>query len=195
MTSPHLQIRFNLAKRSTANNQQPVVEFVEDVDAYLKHEQLEDKVDSVLEEFNRLHRGFKLDQQRLAAEKADLEKRLPDLEQNLKLVEELQRAESDVSMRFMAADSVWTDAVVKHRSGGPEIGLWLGANVLVEYTCDEAVHLLAKSVNNSKQLLATKTQELNFTKSQLTTCEVSISRFYNYDVQRRKKLREQQGLN
>jgi hypothetical protein len=142
----------------------------------------------VLEELNRLHRNFKTHQQRLFDEKVDAERRIPELEENLRLLQVVHAKKSPVNARFMAADGVWADAVLDAASQDEQaVCLWLGANVLMQYTYSEAASVLETSLGASTQILASKNDELAFVKDQLTLCEVTISRFYNYGVARRRK--------
>jgi len=67
-----------------------------------------------------------------------------------------------------------------------KIGLWLGANVMLEYDLNEGEELLvskkAKAENNLKA-----TQEIIDTvREQITVTEVNMARIYNWDVKRRQ---------
>jgi len=188
---PHKAIRFNLCSRSNDQNTAPVLDFIEDVPAFLAKQGLEEKADLVLEELNRLYRGLKTHQQKLVNEKAELERRLPDLKENVRIIKQLKE-QDQTKLRFMAADSVWVDGVVEKPTDGsePKVALWLGANVMMEYGYDEAETLLSRNISNSESIIAGKGKELTFLKGQLTMCEVTISRFYNYEVSRKRKLRE-----
>mgnify|MGYP000884371845 CR=1 FL=1 len=48
--------------------------------------------------------------------------------------------EKEMQTNFLLADNIWAKAKVPNTSGN--VGLWLGANVMVEYTYTEAVKLL-----------------------------------------------------
>ena len=65
--------------------------------------------------------------------------------------------------------------------------LWLGANVMVEYTYEEAKDLLETNLTAAKQKLEENTEDIEFLTDQVTTTEVNMARVYNFDVLRRKK--------
>lgn len=60
------------------------------------------------------------------------------------------------------------------------------ANVMLEYSIDEAEALLKKNLEDSRHALLQLETDLDFLKDQITTTEVNIARVYNYDVRARK---------
>jgi len=52
----------------------------------------------------------------------------------------------------MVTDAVWAQAKVPQGNTG--VRLWLGANIMVEYTFEEARTLLSKNLENATQNLA-----------------------------------------
>lgn len=48
------------------------------------------------------------------------------------------------------------------------------ANVMIEYSIDEALSLLTKNLASAKKMLAQVQEDLNFIRDQTTTTEVSI---------------------
>lgn len=67
--------------------------------------------------------------------------------------------------------------------------LWLGANVMLEYTIEEAVKLLQERLDTAKQTLKTCEEDLEFLRENITTMEVNTARVYNWDVQKRRELK------
>jgi hypothetical protein len=63
------------------------------------------------------------------------------------------------------------------------------ANVMVEYTFEEAIALLTKNVDNCRANLRTIEKDLDFIKDQITTTEVNIARIFNFDVKQRRAAR------
>lgn len=63
------------------------------------------------------------------------------------------------------------------------------ANVMVEYTFEEAIALLTKNLENCRANLRTMESDLDFIKDQITTTEVNIARIFNYDVKQRRAAR------
>lgn len=47
----------------------------------------------------------------------------------------------------MIADNIWAKAKIPNDTG--KVGLWLGANVMVEYNFDEALVILEKNLGNA----------------------------------------------
>jgi prefoldin subunit 5 len=43
----------------------------------------------------------------------------------------------EINTNFLLSDNIWAKAKVPNTSG--KVGLWLGANVMVEYTYEEAI--------------------------------------------------------
>jgi len=64
--------------------------------------------------------------------------------------------------------------------------LWLGANVMVEYSLSEAKALLEQNKRNAKQNIDNHEKDLNFVRDSITTLEVSLARVYNWDVMQRR---------
>ena len=83
----------------------------------------------------------------------------------------------EMSTNFLLADNIWAKAKVPNTTGN--VGLWLGANVMVEYTYDEALKLLAKNLSNAEDKIKETENDLDFLKDQITTTEVNLARIYN----------------
>jgi prefoldin subunit 5 len=81
---------------------------------------------------------------------------------------------------FLISDNVWAKAKIPNDTG--KVGLWLGANVMVEYNFEEALKLLEKNLTNAISRLNATEDDLNFLKDQITTTEVNIARVYNQTV-------------
>ena len=67
------------------------------------------------------------------------------------------------------------------------VHLWLGANVMLEYTYDEAIELLSGKLEKAKKDMEEISENLAFVRNQIITSEVNISRIYNWDVRRRRQ--------
>ena len=55
--------------------------------------------------------------------------------------------EEEVQMDFLLTDAIWAKAKIP--KGNQSVHLWLGANIMVEYTFDEAKALLNKNLENA----------------------------------------------
>jgi len=120
--------------------------------------------------------------------KRDLFKaKIPEIEKSLALVNYLKKKESDeenIVTRYNLADMVYTKAEVDCSSG--IVNLWLGANVMLEYTYNEAIELLSSKLKTARNELEQSTKDLAFTRDQIITSEVNISRIYNWDVRQKR---------
>ena len=85
--------------------------------------------------------------------------------------------EQEFSTNFLVSDNIWAKAKIENKEG--KVGLWLGANVMVEYSFDEAIAILEKNQANANSRLDQTQEELNFIKDNITTLEVNIARVYN----------------
>ena len=45
---------------------------------------------------------------------------------------------------FLISDNIWARAKIPNNTGN--VGLWLGANVMVEYSFDEAISILERNL-------------------------------------------------
>ena len=110
--------------------------------------------------------------------------KLPDIKKTLEMVRILQdkhgKEEKSVSTNFLISDNIWAKATIPNATG--RVGLWLGANTMVEYTYEEAITLLEKNLKNAEIRLNSASEDYNFCKDQITTTEVNIARIYNQSV-------------
>ena len=81
---------------------------------------------------------------------------------------------------FLISDNIWAKAKIPNDTG--RVGLWLGANVMVEYSYDEALKLLERNMENARIRIKQSEDDLNFLKDQITTTGVNIARVYNQGI-------------
>ena len=115
----------------------------------------------------------------LQRSKGVLNAKLPDITNALEMVEYMQTTPEDLNVDFQLSDTIWTKAEIPKNNS---VALWLGANVMMEYSHDEAKELLTTNLNNARNALKSTDEDLKFLKEQITTCEVNLSRVYNYSV-------------
>ena len=115
----------------------------------------------------------------LQRSKGTLKAKLPDITNALEMVEYLQSASEELKVDFQLSDCIWTKAEVPRTN---IVALWLGANVMLEYSHEEARELLTRNLSNAESALQSTDEDLKFLKEQITTCEVNLSRVYNYTV-------------
>ena len=63
------------------------------------------------------------------------------------------------------------------------------------YPYAEAEGLLQDQLETARKNVEEKTSDLAFLRDQITTTEVNVARVYNYDVQERKRKREEEAAN
>ena len=68
--------------------------------------------------------------------------------------------------------------------------LFLGADLTVEYSYQEALDLLNKNLMNASTNIRTYEDDLNYLKEQITTIEVNLARVHNYKVKTQQKTKK-----
>ena len=164
----------------------PTCQFIEDVDDYMKGKDFE----QTMRELQTLFQQYKQIEQGLQQNRIRLGNKLPEIKRALdtvKLLKEKSASGDELDMDYELTDSVFAKAKVKDAQS---VYLWLGANVMLEYSLDDAENLLQTNHENCARNLATNKSDLAFVKDNVTITEVSIARVYNWDVKRRKAAKE-----
>lgn len=86
--------------------------------------------------------------------------------------------------RYSLADNIYAKAELDYSEG--TVNLWLGANVMLEYTYEEAIEFLSKNEEKAKREFEDAKSDLGFVRDQIVTSEVNMSRIYNWDVRRKR---------
>lgn len=127
---------------------------------------------------------------------ADLNQKIPDIEKNLDVIAHIQNKKADdsspIETNYELDSTLYTKATIDVENL-QSVYLWLGAEVMLEYPLEEAVELLNQRLENNKTLLQAVTEDLEFLRENITTMEVNTARLYNWDVERRKNLRVEEG--
>lgn len=117
--------------------------------------------------------------------------KLPEIQKAHDIVKKMIAADgAEVTLDFELSPHVYSKAKlqdVKH------VNLWLGAGVMVEYELQEAMSLLSANLVKCKGDIVVTEQDIGFIKESVTTTEVSIARVYNFDVETRRKLKEEEA--
>mmetsp|Transcript_16509 Transcript_16509/g.35701 ORF Transcript_16509/g.35701 Transcript_16509/m.35701 type:complete len:186 (+) Transcript_16509:70-627(+) len=175
------------ANMGSTNTEFPKAEFISDVASFMEGK----TVDTVLQDLQDRYRKFKLVESQLLQKKAKLLTKLPEIQKALDIVNKLISASDsgqELVMDFELSESVFAKTKVENVQ---TVNLWLGAGVMVEYPLEEAKQLLETNLSNCKTNLKTVTADLDFVKDSATTMEVSIARVYNFDVERRRKAKDE----
>ncbi|CAM9543449.1 unnamed protein product [Phaeothamnion confervicola] len=164
----------------------PQVVFIEDVEAFLKSFG-DVPAETVIGAFNELYSKYKLYESSLEATRGSMKAKIPDIEKTLELVmhlKEKQQVEAEkLRVNFNLSDTVYANAEVECDG---RVCIWLGANVMVEYTYEDAKAMLESNLATAKAKLESTVKDLDFLRNQSTTVEVNMARIFNFDVIRRR---------
>lgn len=160
----------------------PEADFVDDVEAFMAKPENE-SVDKVLRKLDESHGKYKFMEFNLVNKRRRLKSQIPDLERSLEMIEKLQVEKSSLETQFLLSEQVYAKAVIPPTD---KVCLWLGANVMLEYTLDDAQEVLTKNIEAAKKNLGYVEHDLDFVRDQYTTMEVNMARIYNWEVKRRQ---------
>lgn len=114
-----------------------------------------------------------------------LEEKIAEVNRALKAVRALNDRikrgnKKEVMTQFELSDGIYVKAVVPPTN---KVCLWLGANIMVEYTHEEAIELLEKNLASAENNFKETGLDIHYLRDQLNTTDVNLSRVYNYHVQ------------
>lgn len=138
---------------------------------------------------------YKYMEQSQLAKKSKLNNQVPDIQNNLEVLRTLKdkyEKKADFETSYLLDSHVYSRAQI---TPGNTVGLWLGANVMLEYPIEEAMSLLSKNLENAKKNLKQVELDLDFIKEQTTTTEVNLARIYNWDVRKRQSASPEDSAN
>jgi len=159
----------------------PEAEFVDDVDAYMTKPENSSNADKVLMKLNEQHSKYKFMEYNLLSKRKRLKTQIPDLKRSLVMIEKLQNQKEEFETEYLLNESVFIKAVVPPTD---TVCLWLGANVMLEYSLADAKELLTNNIATATRNLGYVEHDLDFLRDQFTTTEVNMARVYNWDVKR-----------
>ncbi|RIA87198.1 Prefoldin subunit-domain-containing protein [Glomus cerebriforme] len=165
----------------------PKVQFVENVEEFITKSSA--PVEVTLGKFQETVAKYKFMEINFLNRKKALELKIPEISKTLSVVEFLvSKQDSDEPMEttFELNDTLWANAKIKSTK---TVNLWLGANVMLEYTLQEAKELLENKLDTAQNALKNVLEDLEFLREQVTTMEVNIARVFNWDVKRRRTLK------
>lgn len=142
---------------------------------------------SVIKKLDEAHSKYRFMEMNLASKKRRLKRQVPEIRSSLdvlKLIRSRNQLNSPMTSNFLLSDEVYMEAIIPPTD---RINLWLGANVMLEYTLDEAEKLLSKNLEAANRNLTQIDIDLDYLRDQITTTEVNMARVYNWDVKRRQE--------
>ncbi|RPD60911.1 Prefoldin subunit 3 [Lentinus tigrinus ALCF2SS1-7] len=169
--------------------------------------------ENALKEFQAALAKYRYMDQNLAQRRRGLEEKIPDIKKTLSMVEFLQERregkspandEDDLdddldddsnvgkplTTTFELNDTLYAEAELEDTD---TVYLWLGANVMLAYKLPAAISLLRSKLEAAQTSLASVIEDLEFLREQITVMEVNTARVYNWDVKRRRELREKEA--
>ncbi|XP_030754048.1 prefoldin subunit 3-like [Sitophilus oryzae] len=161
----------------------PEAEFVDDVDSYMKRPENNSAVDEVLKKLDAQHAKYKFMEYNLLSKKKRLQNQVPELKRSLTMIEKLENQKEEFETQFLLSDQAFAKAKVPPTD---TVCLWLGANVMLEYSLEDAKKLLTQNISAAEKNLGYVDHDLDFLRDQFTTTEVNMARVFNWDVKRRQ---------
>ncbi|KAK4525044.1 hypothetical protein GAYE_SCF07G2949 [Galdieria yellowstonensis] len=166
----------------------PTAKFLEDIDKVIEEQ---GGTSAVFQALEQLYTRYKILDSSLTRQKKSFQEKIPDLTNALQVIRWLQQrptapsqetgssaSEEETETTFELADNIYATAIVTKKD--PQVVyLWLGANVMVEYSLEEAESLLKENLDGARDKIQQLEKELSFLREQMTTTEVNISRVYS----------------
>jgi prefoldin subunit 5 len=100
------------------------------------------------------------------------------------LLEKKNAGAQSAMIRYSLTENVYGQAEIDYTDGA--VNLWLGANVMIEFSYDEAIVFLDTKLQGAANDMADTIADLAFVRDQIVTSEVNMSRIYNWDVKRKR---------
>ncbi|WWC87091.1 uncharacterized protein L201_001977 [Kwoniella dendrophila CBS 6074] len=202
----------------------PKAPFVADVDDYVGGKDAE--IQSTMKKFEETTAKYRYMEISLQQRRKALLGKIPDMEQTLQVVKFLQirrkkslgedvveealsdddlddldeedneekKEEEPLKTLFELNDTLYAEAQITETG---EVGLWLGANIMLMYPLQEAIDLLTNKLSTAKKSHEETVEDLEFLREQITVMEVNFARVHNWDVKRRREkglIGQQSGL-
>lgn len=141
----------------------------------------------LIEKLSSLSQKYRYFEEKLAKSRDTLEEKIAEVQRALKAVKALKEKTTrfgenskDIETQFELSDGIYVRATIPPTQ---TVCLWLGANVMVEYSHNEAIELLTKNLSSAQTNLSETYVDISYLRDQLNTTDVNLSRVYNYHVQ------------
>ena len=132
-----------ITESNTGHRKIPKAVFIEDVAAWVERY----GEDDLFGQMQELYQKYKFMESQMLRQRANLKVKLPDITKTIEAVAMLKKRSlgdvKELETHFLVSDNIWAKATIPNESG--KVGLWLGANVMVEYNYDDALKLLLKN--------------------------------------------------
>uniref|UniRef100_A0A023FFA1 Prefoldin subunit 3 n=1 Tax=Amblyomma cajennense TaxID=34607 RepID=A0A023FFA1_AMBCJ len=161
----------------------PKAECLDDVDEFMSREE-NPTIEVALRSLDEQHSKYKFMELNLLQKKQRLKSQIPEIKTSLEIVKLLKSkrdSSEDMETRFVLSDQVYSKAVIPPTE---RVCLWLGANVMLEYTLEGAEELLCKNLQTATRNFTELNSDLDFLRDQITTTEVNMARLHNWNVKK-----------
>ena len=158
----------------------PKAEFIADLGGLLKAREV--SPEELLQEMQEMYERYRLAKTRLEQNKAKLNKKIPEIGKALGALRQLKANKEKgqvTKTHFQMSPNVYSKARIECPD---KVCLWLGANILLEYSAEEAEELLAKNQTIAEKQLLNLVETLDYVSDQITVTEVNMARVFNYRV-------------
>ncbi|KAJ1330632.1 hypothetical protein BSLG_009084 [Batrachochytrium salamandrivorans] len=156
----------------------PQAPFMDDVKKFVPDGDYE----GILQRFQELVSKYRFMQTHALQRQESLDSKIPEIKKSLDM-ESVEPIEAE----FELSDTLWTKARIPPTG---TVNIWLGANVMLEYTIEEAKELLSSKLNSASISREQVKEDLEFLREQITTMEVNMARVYNDGVRYRRVEKE-----
>lgn len=116
-------------------------------------------VDEVLKKLDSQHAKYKFMEYNLLSKKKRLQNQVPELKRSLTMIERLENQKEPFDTQFLLSEQVFAKAKVPPTNN---VCLWLGANVMLEYTLEDARKLLTQNIAAAERNLGYVDHDLDF---------------------------------
>jgi prefoldin subunit 5 len=140
----------------------PKAIFLEDVDKFMKEDSK--TAEDVIRKLDELYQKYRFMEMGLIQKKDKLKTQIPDIRMSLDqvlLIKSNNEQSKTMEVDFILSHNLYAKAEVAPTD---KVCLWLGANVMLEYTNKEAEELLSKNLTQATLTMAQVEKDLDFLK-------------------------------
>lgn len=116
-------------------------------------------VDKVLKRLDDQHAKYKFMEFNLLSKRKRLRSQIPDLKKSLTMIEKLEKQKDEFETQFLFSEQVFAKAIIPPTD---TVCLWLGANVMLEYSLVDAKQLLQQNIAAASKNLGYVEHDLDF---------------------------------
>ena len=165
------------------------MKFIEDIEQFSETFSPKPSAETLIGAFSELFSKFKAYETNLGNKRLNYQQKIPEIDKTLSLVKHLKKKRDDgeeIVTQYNLSDTIYAKARLDTDG---TVNLWLGANVMLQYTYEEAIELLEARKNSTNDEYSQINKDLACCRNQSITAEVNMSRIYNWDVKNRREIK------